>query len=389
MPSDRDAPPPSPFAVSVVVVALMIRDEQLCVLLKEQGAESLKGQWALPAGFVRRVADQPPMGLDETAAHTLGSAMGLLPPRTYLTQLAAYCDERDDRGDVVSVAYVAINPSGDGTSFRGAGHAAHWLPVDLALDGSLAIAFDHRGIIDDAVERTRERIGTSSLALAFCDEWFTIPNLRRVYEVIWGLPRDALDAGTFHKRFVNMIEQVSREELGGPAWGVSASGGRGRPPKLYRAGPLVWSEGSPARFERPIERPWPTQGERSVPLSPESRPDSEQLEWESSMHAAKEIIWKRASSQGVIHYGELAEMLGMHRRSPTFFDLLDALCLKEESEGGPLVTSLVVNKKTGMPGQRFFVLAGRLGRKVTSLREFVDQEQRATFEWIRNHPLRD
>ena len=48
---------------------------------------------------------------------------------------------------------------------------------------------NHAQIIADAVERTRELIETKALATAFCDEWFTAPCLRRVYETVWNLPR--------------------------------------------------------------------------------------------------------------------------------------------------------------------------------------------------------
>jgi len=81
-------------------------------------------------------------------------------------------------------------------------------------------------------------------------------------------------------------------------------------------------------------------------------------------------------------------MLGMHLRSGAFFELLDALCVEEAEVGGPLVTALVVNKRTGMPGQRFFVLAERLGREVVILRDFVEAERQRTFEWIYAHPER-
>jgi len=416
----------SPFAVSIGLVSLMIADEELLVRMEKREKEPPNGGWALPGDFVRRGANDYLEGLDEVAARTFGEKMGRSLPRTYMTQLGAYGDERDPRGDVITVAYLAINspaqrplPGEDPVGER-------WLPIDLVLDGSLSVAFDHGLIIHDAMERTREQIETSALALAFCDPWFTIPSLRRVYEIVWDLPRDALDAGSFHKRFTNMaglLEQVSDDDVGaarrasngdslpsaagsldGPAPRESTQAGRGRPPQLYKTGPLVWSEGSPARLERPIERPWQSWRDESagstgrvstpelerpagLPGPRVDRPPSiEQREWEAATRKAREIIWDRGRAGDDIRYGELADMLGIHRRSAAFFDLLDAVCLEEVARGGPLVTGLVVNKRTGMPGQRFFVLAGRLGRNVANLRDFADAERRSAIEWIRAHP---
>jgi len=106
------------------------------------------------------------------------------------------------------------------------------------------------------------------------------------------------------------------------------------------------------------------------------------------MREARRIIWERGQSGRDIQYGELADMLGIHRHSARFFELLDALCVEEVDAGGPLVTALVVNKRTGIPGQRFFALATRLGRDVASLREFAEAERRRAIEWICAHPER-
>lgn len=53
-----------------------------------------------------------------------------------------------------------------------------------------------------------------------------------------------------------------------------------------------------------------------------------------------------------------------------------------------LKAALVVNKRTRMPGQRFFVLAKQLGRDVPSLREFAAAERQRVVEWTRAHPER-
>ena len=50
-------------------------------------------------------------------------------------------------------------------------------------------------ILADGVERARAKIEYSPLATAFCPEEFTIAELRRVYEAVWGT---RLDPRNFH-----------------------------------------------------------------------------------------------------------------------------------------------------------------------------------------------
>ena len=108
--------------------------------------------------------------------------------------------------------------------------------------------------------------------MAFCHPWFTIPHLRRVYEVVWDLPTDTLDAGNFHHRVMGLpglVEPVSEEEyaarqaadreterrLGMMPTAPLPEPVRGRPPRWFRAGPLIQEQGPAARLERPFVRP--------------------------------------------------------------------------------------------------------------------------------------
>ena len=123
------------------------------------------------------------------------------------------------------------------------------------------------------MRRTVELVETTALALAFCHEWFTIADLRHVYENIWDLPSDSLDAGNFHHRVMGLkglVEPVSKEELAmKAAWdreterrlgmmatpAVAPAGGRGRPPRWFKRGPLVREQGPAAPLDRPFARP--------------------------------------------------------------------------------------------------------------------------------------
>ena len=84
--------------------------------------------------------------------------------------------------------------------------------------------------------------------------------------------------------------------------------------------------------------------------------------WDRLLAEARSIIWELGDSERsrrLIAYGDLATRLDMHVRSAVFFEALDALCIEESLVGGPMVTALVYNKQTKLPGQRFFILAER------------------------------
>jgi 8-oxo-dGTP diphosphatase len=267
---------PATFAVSVEVVALMIRSQQLSVLLVERREEPFRGRWALPSGFVRRGPAQPDETLDDAARRVFAEQTGIELEPVYLEQLRAYGDPgRDPRGESVSVAYLAVAPHGTGklTARRSTVGAPHWFATSVALEGAEALALDHGRIIADAVRRTIELVETTALGLAFCHEWFTIADLRHVYENLWELPSDSLDAGNFHHRVMalkGLLEPVSEEELAAKAaWdreterrlGIMATlpeapaAGRGRPPRRFKRGPLVSKRGPAVSLDRPFRRP--------------------------------------------------------------------------------------------------------------------------------------
>ncbi len=265
------------FAVSVEVAAVMIRDQQLKVLLVERREEPFRHRWALPGGLVRRGSEHPDESLDEAARRVFAEETGIELAPVHLTQLGAYGDPgRDPRGESVSVAYLAVAPTGTGklAARKSTVWAPRWVATNVALAAGEALAFDHARLLADAERRTIELVETTALGLAFCHEWFTIADLRHVYENVWDLPSDSLDAGNFHHRVMGLeglLEPVSDEELAmKAAWdreterrlGMMATlpeapSGRGRPPKRFKRGPLIRERGAAAPLDRPFARPRP------------------------------------------------------------------------------------------------------------------------------------
>jgi len=123
------------------------------------------------------------------------------------------------------VAFLAVMPEGGQPSAGGDAGTACWVPVDSITD---ALAFDHRVILDDGLERLRAKLEYSPLAAAFClGDTFTISDLHRVYETVWGV---RLDLRNFHRKISGTTGFV--EPTGG-----KRTSGAGRPAVLYRRAP--------------------------------------------------------------------------------------------------------------------------------------------------------
>lgn len=239
-PYDPSAFPP--FAVTVDLVVLTVRRHALCALVVRRGEPPFQGRWALPGGFVRDDEDLGAAAARELAEETGLSAHDPASPApgngAHLEQLATYgAPDRDPRMRVVSVAHLVLAPDLPAPRAGGDANLARWAPVDELLgpeveaarqddDPPAPLAFDHALILSDGVERARSKIEYSSLATAFCPPEFTVGELRRVYEAVWGV---ALDPRNFHRKVTGTPGFLV------PAGGTTTRQG-GRPAQLFRAG---------------------------------------------------------------------------------------------------------------------------------------------------------
>ena len=211
-----------PFAVTVNVVLLTVREGLLQVLLVERDTHPFRGRLALPGGFV-----QPDEDLDAAAIRRLEHETGVRRDVAHVEQLGAFgAPDRDPRMRVVSVAYLVFAPDlpapRPGPSTRSVG----WVPAEQVDPERLA--FDHARVLAAGVERARAKLEYSPYATAFCAEQFTVAELRHVYEATWGTP---LDPRNFHRKVTGtpgFLVPVGRDSAPGP--------GGGRPAALFRRG---------------------------------------------------------------------------------------------------------------------------------------------------------
>jgi 8-oxo-dGTP diphosphatase len=213
-----------PFAVTVDLVILTVRQEALHVLLVTRGEDPFEGKLALPGGFVH-----PDEDLEHAAARELKEETGLRHVPGHLEQLASYGKpDRDPRMRVVSIAFLALAPNLPDPVAGSDAAAAHWVPLSEVLAAPALLAFDHDRILRDGVERAKAKLEYTPLATAFCPPEFTVAQLRHIYQAVW---QERLDPRNFHRK-------VTRTAGFLVDTGRSVNDGPGRPAALFRRGDL-------------------------------------------------------------------------------------------------------------------------------------------------------
>ena len=233
------------FAVTVDVVILTIVDEHLQVVLVRRRDDPYKGMWALPGGFKR-----PDETLKDAASRELREETGV-EAADYLNEFGAYGDPgRDPRMNVVTIGFLAVlRDVGD---LAGGSDAvdARLVPVADAIGGEVGLAFDHGRILQDAVERARRDLETTSLAKAFVGPMFTLKSLRNVFEALW---ETELDAANFHRTMTRSAGLVV------PTGSVVPPGSAGgKPAQQFEFGP----DYAAAPMRRPPPEPREGKGRR-------------------------------------------------------------------------------------------------------------------------------
>ncbi len=207
--------------MDLVVFGLV--EGELSVLMGRRTHGPYEGFWALPGEF-RHFGQS----VDELAREVLERTTGV--ERAWVEQLATFdrppvvgesgeilTPGRDTRGEIVSVAYMAV--VGADRVREDYGGDLGWQAV-RRLPGR--VAFDHREILDYAVRRLQSKLGYSSLGFELLAEEFTLPELQRVYEAVLGV---ALNRGNFRRKVLEagVVEDTGKTR---PA--------RGKPAHLYR-----------------------------------------------------------------------------------------------------------------------------------------------------------
>jgi 8-oxo-dGTP diphosphatase len=198
------------LAVSTVIFALGA--EGLRIPLVRRIRQPYEGQWALPGGPILRSE-----ALEASAGRNLLETTGLR--STYLEQLYCFGDVDRAPGErVVSVVYWAlVRP--DEAELAAEGENVRWFTADELP----ALAFDHNTIVDYALWRLRSKMEYSRIAHAFLGPTFTLAELRQVHEAVLRKP---IDPANFRRQVEASQGIIATEQR--------ITGGRHRPPRLYR-----------------------------------------------------------------------------------------------------------------------------------------------------------
>jgi 8-oxo-dGTP diphosphatase len=200
--------------VAVDTVILTVVGGALQVLLVRRLDDPFAGLWALPGGFVR-----PEEPLEDAALRELREATGARD--VYLEQLYTFgAPDRDTRGRVISVAYVALVAADQVplTPHRLEAEARWWPVLQLP-----PMAFDHGRMLEVAIQRVRTKLEYTTIGFQLMPRTFSLGQLQAMFEVVLGRP---LDKRNFRRK-LNLLGLVEPT-------GQHHADGIGRPAQLYR-----------------------------------------------------------------------------------------------------------------------------------------------------------
>ena len=196
------------FAVLAAdTVLFTLRNKQLSVrLIPVNRPPYFLNKIGLPGGLL------DPKETAETAAlrHLKNKAL-IEPGSVHIEQLYTFSAvNRDPRGRVVAVAYLALAPWEELSSKEQAdGKDARWSSIrDLPK-----LAYDHNEIIDLALRRLRARIGYTTVIAKLLPKEFTLTELEQAYEVILGRK---IDRRNFRKKIrkLKLVMSLGRKRRG-------------------------------------------------------------------------------------------------------------------------------------------------------------------------------
>ena len=196
--------------VAVDVVLFTIKDDHLQVGLIQRKEEPYLGKFALPGRFVRY--EEP---IEETAKIALKLKGGIDPDAVFLEQLYTFGQnlKRDTRVRTISIVYYGLIDS-QKIDFQ-TGSKFVWKSVYKLPP----LSFDHKDVIEYAIQRLRKKVLETDFALQLMPEEFTLSELQKAYETILN---KEIDKRNFRKKIMELhllkdLKKQKREGAHRPA----------------------------------------------------------------------------------------------------------------------------------------------------------------------------
>ena len=189
--------------ITVDLVIFTVNKNRLKVMLVKRAEAPFLHYWSLPGGFLL-VGES----LEDAALRLLKEKTGV--KDVYLEQLYTFGKpDRDPRARVITVAYFALIP------WENLDQPGSQKVADLswsAVEQLLRLAFDHKEILNYAVQRLRSKASYSNIVYGLMPEHFRLSELQKMYEIIID---DKLDKRNFRKRMLatGLLQETGKKDL--------------------------------------------------------------------------------------------------------------------------------------------------------------------------------
>lgn len=203
------------IAVDAIVFGYSKQDG-VSILLIQRKYEPYKNGWAIPGGFV--LAEE---SLETAVKRELLEETGI--KVNYLEQLYTFGEpNRDPRQRVIAVAYFGMVKTGMYQELKASTDAANaqWFNIKQLP----ALAFDHKQILQVALERLKAKIRYQPIGFELLDKTFPFSDLEKLYGAL--LDKE-LNRRNFSKKILSFDFLEETGELSKPE-------GKGRPSKMYQ-----------------------------------------------------------------------------------------------------------------------------------------------------------
>jgi len=166
--------------IAVDCVIFGFDGENFKVLLIQRGFAPKKRKWSLMGGFI-----QPHETLEVAAGRVLKQLTGL--EGVYLEQVQSFSEpQRDPVERTLAVAYVALIDIQKYEKQLSTEYHAEW----FKLDEMPQLIFDHEQMVEVAKSRLRYKAALHPILFELLPEKFTIPQLKNLYEGLYGTTFD-------------------------------------------------------------------------------------------------------------------------------------------------------------------------------------------------------
>jgi 8-oxo-dGTP diphosphatase len=168
--------------IAVDIIIFKMHNNKISVLLIKRKYPPFADHWSIPGGFLKNNEST-----ESAATRELFEETGV--QGVYMEQLYTFSNpDRDPRGQVITVAFMALLPADHPIQLAAGTDAAdaEWFAVDKLP----VLAFDHNKILKYSHERLINKLEYTTAGFQLLPHFFTLTELQLVYESVLGKELD-------------------------------------------------------------------------------------------------------------------------------------------------------------------------------------------------------